>query len=88
MTTNRDERVPRPVMVRRHARGVHAVPDIPPDIPDVPASRQSLRDLRGLSDDLEILVRAVRDLVALRDELDAGLHPRGAGRTVSRTPFE
>lgn len=84
MTTNRDERVPRPVMVRRHARGVHAVPDIP----DVPASRQSLRDLRGLSDDLEILVRAVRDLVALHDEIDAGLHPRGAGRTVSRTPFE
>ena len=68
-------------MVRRHARTVHAVPDIP-------APRQSLEDLRGLSDDLEILVRAVHDLVALHDEIDAGLHPRGAGRTVSGTPNE
>lgn len=55
---------------------------------DLPAPRQSLEDLRELSRDLELLVRVVRDLVALQDALDAGLRSRGVGRTVGATPNE
>jgi hypothetical protein len=78
-------------MVGRHARPVRAVPDLPvPDlpVPDLPATRQSLEDLRVLSRDLEVLVRAVPDLVALQAVLDAGLRPRGGERTVGATPIE
>jgi hypothetical protein len=57
-------------------------------VPDLPAPRQSLDDLRALSRDLEVLVAVVHDLVALHAVLDAGLRPRGGGRTVDATPFE
>jgi len=59
-------------MPRRHARPVLAVPDLP-------APRQSLVDLRELSRDLEVLVRAVRDLAALQAVLDAGLRRPAVG---------
>ncbi|HSK59798.1 MAG TPA: hypothetical protein VK935_12180 [Actinomycetospora sp.] len=47
--------------------------------PDLPAFRQSIEDLRELPDDLEVLARVVRELVALRTVIDAGL-PRPAVR--------
>lgn len=50
-----------------------------PAVADLPATRQSLEDLRELSRDLEILVRAVRDLVALHAVLDEGLHRPAVG---------
>jgi hypothetical protein len=68
---------------------VLAAPDIAPDLaPDLADPRQSLEDLRGLSRDLEVLVRAVHHLVALQAVLDAGLRSRGGQRTVGATPFE
>ncbi|WP_433787122.1 hypothetical protein ACQPX6_09830 [Actinomycetospora sp. CA-101289] len=51
-------------------------------VPDIPSPRPSLEDLRGLSDDLDVLVRAVRDLVALQDEIDAGLGRREGVRSA------
>ena len=48
-------------------------------VPDLSAPRRAAEDLRGLSRDLDLLARAVRDLVALQAEIDAGLRRRGIG---------
>lgn len=62
----------------RHAAGVRVVASTV--LADVPGPRGSTEDLRALARDLELLVRVVRDLVALHDEVDAGLR-RFATRT-------
>lgn len=58
-----------------------------PAVADLPAPRHSLEDLRELSRDLELLVRAVRELAALHAVLDAGLRrPTVGGRAAEVEP--